>query len=58
MQDPPQVLLRLCIARQDQVMSIGGRQMHVEHLHRLELFEDRPRRQAGALTLARCLSVI
>jgi hypothetical protein len=33
-------LLRLGVARQDQVASVGRRQVYVDHLHGFELFED------------------
>ena len=45
------VFFGLGVAGQDQVASIGGRQMDVDHLYGLELFEDGAGRQAGGFGL-------
>ena len=41
------VAVGLGVARQDQLTSIGGGQVHVDHLHGRELLQHRPRRESG-----------
>ena len=39
------VAVRLGIARQDEMAAVGGRQIHVDHLHGAEFLQHRPRGQ-------------
>src|ERR1700688_1113445 len=42
------------VAAEDQGAAVGGREMHVEHLHGGELVEHRPGREAGSQRLEPC----
>ncbi len=41
------IAVRLGIARQHDLAPVGGREVHVDHLHGLEFFKDRSRGEAG-----------
>jgi hypothetical protein len=50
-----EILPGLGVAREDQVAAVGGRQVYVDHLHGLELFENGARRESGHLGLGSLL---